>query len=303
MQSSKYGRYELNQSPFYQLRSKKKLFQLLYTNSRKNRSLSQATKLYSEGLIKERSIEKPRADLKRIQKRIEDLLKRISMPEFIYAPAKGKSYISNACAHIGAQEVHCLDITAYFKSTSSKRVFWFFHKLMECSPDVAGILTDVLTLEGRLPTGSPSSPIISYFSHQDMWKEIGLIVQNHQCILSVYVDDVTISGDEVPKVLISKLKKILNRYGLKNKGCKEKHYHHPGAFEVTGVIVQKDGSVGVPRRQHKKMHELRQRIKLVDNEYQGYKLALQLRGCEAQKRQVERHSCDCTTSSSPGGAP
>lgn len=302
MRNSKYARYELDQSPLYRLQSKKKLFKVLYVSSKKIRSLSQATKLYSEGSANGRSIEKPRADLKGIQKRIEDLLKRISMPEFIYAPAKGKSYISNACAHIGAQEVRCLDIAAYFQSTSSRRVFWFFNKLMECSPDVAGILTEVLTLDGRLPTGSPSSPIISYFSHQDMWKEIGRLVQDYQCTLSVYVDDVTISGDKVPKVLAAKLKKILNQYGLKSKGCKEKYYRHPTAFEVTGVIVQKDGFIGIPRRQHKKIYELRQLMKTEDDEYQGYKLALKLHGCETQKKQVERHSCDHITIPSPGRA-
>lgn len=299
MPNSKYARYEMNQSPFYKLKSKKKLFKILYISSKKIESLSQATKLYANGSANGRSIEKPRADLKGIQKRVEDLLKRISMPEFIYAPAKGKSYIDNACAHIGAKEVHCLDITAYFQSTPSQRVFWFFNKLMECSPDVAGILTSVLTLDGRLPTGSPSSPVISYFSHQDMWEDIGKIVQGYQCTLSVYVDDVTISGDRVPKVLVAKLKKALNQYGLKSKGSKEKHYRHTDTFEVTGVIVQKNGSVSIPNRQHEKIHKLRKRIKLVDDEHQGYRLAMRLQGCETQKKQVENQSRNLTTSPSP----
>lgn len=302
MQNRKYSRYELNQSPFYKLKSKKKLFNLLYVGRKKIEFLSKATKLYADGSANGRSIEKPRADLKEIQKRIEDLLKRISMPEFIYAPAKGKSYIDNACAHIGAQEVHCLDITAYFQNTSSRRVFWFFNKLMKCSPDVAGIFTYVLTLEGRLPTGSPSSPIISYFSHQDMWGDIETAVQRHQCTLSVYMDDVTVSGDEVPKVLIANIKRILNRYGLKSKGSKEKHYRNPDAFEVTGVIVKKNGFVGIPWRQHKKMHGLRGDMKLMDDEYQGYKTALRLRGCETQKKQVESQSRTLTTVQFPDRA-
>jgi Reverse transcriptase (RNA-dependent DNA polymerase) len=290
MTVNKYARYELNQSPFYKMQSKKELVKLLYTSGEKVGILSNHINLYSKSSVNERLIEKPRADLKRIQKRIEDLLKRVPATDFIYAPAKGKSYISNACVHKGAHEIICLDIVAYFKSTSSKRVYWFFNKQMKCSSDVSAILAELLTLDEYLPTGSPSSLIISYFAHLDMWEEIGVLAQNYQCNLSVYVDDVTISGSTVPKILVAEIKKVFNRYGLKSKGCKEKHYRNAKAAKITGVIVKRDGSLGIPNQQHKKIYMLRQRLKLEKDELKRDKLVQQMKGYEMQKKQVESQS-------------
>ena len=48
--------------------------------------------------------------------------------------------MANAALHAGAKEVRKLDIHAYFPSTPSHRVFWFFHTAIACSPDVAAVL-------------------------------------------------------------------------------------------------------------------------------------------------------------------
>jgi signal recognition particle subunit SEC65 len=120
-----------------------------------------------------------------------------------------------------------------------------------------------------------------------MWEKIGMSVQNHQCTLSVYVDDLTISGSAVPEILITEIKDIFNRYGLKSKASKEKHYHNAKAAEITGVIVRKDGSLGIPNRQHKKIHMLRKKLKAEKEESKRHKLIQQIKGCEMQKKQVE----------------
>lgn len=283
-----YARYELDQSPFYNLNRKKDLFQLLGTSSNGVRRIQTADVLYARASANGREIEKPRDDLKKIQKRIEDLLKRNRIPDFIHGPAKGKSYITNASVHIGADEIRCLDIASYFQSTSSKKVFSFFKSKLHCSKDVAGILCMLTTHKERLPTGSPSSPLVSYFAHIEMWEAISALVESYDCTLSVYIDDVTISGDKVSGTLRDGVKKILNRYGLKSKKSKEKYYRRGHSAEITGVIVGADRSLNVPRRQHKKAYETRNSICLVDDEYEGYSLALRLQGYEAQKAQVEK---------------
>ena len=283
-----YARYKLDQSPFYNLKRKKDLFRLLHTSSNGVKRIKNASVLYARASVNGREIEKPRDDLKRLQKRIEDLLKRNKIPGFIHGPAKGKSYITNASVHIGANEIRCLDITSYFQSTSSKKVFSFFESGLHCSKDVSGILCMLTTHKGRLPTGSPSSPLVSYFAHIEMWEAINVLVRSYNCTLSVYIDDVTISGDEVSGTLNHEVKKTLKKYGLRSKKSKEKYYRQGHPAEVTGIIVGAGKPLSVPRRQHKKMHELRNSISLVDNEYEGYSLASQLQGYEAQRAQVEK---------------
>ncbi|MEE3719926.1 reverse transcriptase family protein, partial [Tumidithrix elongata RA019] len=203
LQKNKYSGYELDQSPFYCLRSQAKLAKLLWVGRDKLKFLTHSEYLFdceesiSTDSGKIRLLEKPRPDLKRVQKQIEDLLKRIKCPNYLHNPKKGCSYISNAKVHVNANVVRILDIEKYFLSTPARHVYWFFHKKMKCSPDVAGILTKLLTFKDHLPTGSPSSPLLSYFAHMDMWEAINEIVEHENCNLSVYMDDITISGEHV----------------------------------------------------------------------------------------------------------
>src|SRR3546814_13420549 len=76
-------------------------------------------------------------------------------PSFLFCPVKGRCYVSNAARHRGNRVVHCLDIKKFFPNTPRVRVIAFFQSIMGCRADVAGILGDLCTFEGHLPTGSP----------------------------------------------------------------------------------------------------------------------------------------------------
>lgn len=290
----KYLRYEFNQSPFYCLQSKKKLRKLLRLGKEKLKEFTKSEGLYREkkeiieGKPEPRLIEKPKPDLKKTQKRIEDILKRIKIPTYIQAPAINRSYITNAKIHTNAKQVRNLDIKQYFFSTCSRRVYWFFNKQMRCSKDVSAIVTRLLTYKGHLPTGSPSSPIISYFSHMDMWKNINELAENANCRFTVYMDDITISGDSVSDQLIWQIKQQLHLNGLHNNQRKEKNYVNKPTYEITGIIVTKEGKLKLPNRQHLKMHKIRQAL---PSEYDVDKKNKQLRslkGMESQLQQINK---------------
>lgn len=293
MPRSKQAGYELNQSPFYCLRSKTKLAKLLRVSQSKLDVLTRSEELYIERDYfdhkkgKSRRVEEPKPALKYVQKRIEDLLVRIKLPSYVHAPAQGRSYISNAEAHLNAAVVRSLDIEKYFPSTPARRVYWFFHKRMRCSSDVAGILAKLSTFKDHLPTGSPLSPILSYFSHIDMWEAIDEIVRNANCNLTVYMDDVTISGDCVSGELIWQVKKQFHRCGLKSNKGKEKCYVEKNSYEITGIIVTREGELEVPKRQHLKAHKIRQALHSETEFEKRKKLRQILQGLEAQAQQVK----------------
>lgn len=291
LQKNKYLGYELDQSPFYCLKSQSKLANLLWVGKDKLKILTQSEELYSEASTssqfgKIRILEKPRPDLKRIQKQIEDILKRIKLPNYLHNPKKGCSYISNAKVHVNASVVRTLDIEKYFLSTPSRRVYYFFHKRMKCSQDVASILTKLLTFKDHLPTGSPSSPIISYFAHIDMWEAINKIVECENCNLSVYMDDITISGSRVSDKLIWEIKKLLHRNELRSNNKKEKHYAGNQLRKVTGIVITPEGELKIPNRQHLKMHKTRKQICSPVNLEKRKRLFQRLRGLESQAKQV-----------------
>lgn len=287
--------YKLDQSPFYCLQSKAKLATLLGVSRSKLKRLARSESLYVEKEIihprrkKSRIVEKPKYELKLIQKRIEELIKRIEIPNYIHAPAKGRSYISNAKAHLNSYVVSSLDIVKYFPSTKSKRVYWFFHKRMKCSSDVAAILTKLSTYKEHLPTGSPLSPILSYFVHIDMWKEINDIVENSGCILTVYMDDVTISGNHVSPNLIWQIKKKFHRYGLSTNKDKEKYYIGKKLRQITGVILDfEKGILKIPNRQHKKIYNIRKQLSKETHPDTYDHLVNKWKGLKSQAQQINK---------------
>lgn len=287
--NKKRATYELSQSPFYCLRKKINLASLLNLSFAQLKSLTQSENLYIERdrfddkKGKMRHEEEPKPKLKQIHKRIENLLKRINQPDFLHSPAKGRSYISNARIHVSAKVVRSIDIKKYFSSASSKRVYWFFHKIMKCSPDVAGILKEITTFKNHLPTGSPLSPILSYYAYIDMWEAINRIAIQANCNLTVYVDDIIISGSNVPEKVIWSIKQEIRKYGLDYH--KEKYYSPKHIPEVTGVMI-KNGVMIPPNRHYKKMKELRRQISLEKNPETKLKLTKKLQGSQAQVNQV-----------------
>ena len=283
------GRYSFDQSPFYKLRSKARLASILKLSlSELKAQLQTVESAYSEFDLtnssgKKRRIEEPKPKLKRIHKRIEDLSKRIFPPDYLFCPVKRRSYVSNAAQHVVSKQIIVLDIKKYFPSTSAGRVFQFFHEEMECSRDVAGTLMTLCTFNGHLPTGSPLSPILSFLAHKRMWDRMAEMVKEAGCKLTVYIDDLTISGEKVPGSLVWRVKKEIKNTGLLYH--KEKSYRGNRARKVTGVII-KDGELRVPNRQHLKAHNLRMAaIKEKDPEKRKC-LLYRLRGTQSQADQI-----------------
>lgn len=282
--------YPYTQSPFYRLASKRRLAELVGLECRALRRLAEHSqdRGYREwdnhsGNGKSRRIEAPLPELSSVQKRVANILARVTPPDFLYCPVKGKSYVTNAVTHEAGSELICLDVKSYFASTPSRRIFWFFRQFMRCSEDIAGILTRLSTYKGHLPTGSPSSPILSFYAHCDMWAEVAKLAAEYDCRLSVYMDDITISGPRLPDRLLWKVKQAIHKNGLGYH--KAKRFPKGRAREVTGVILDTDGPK-LPHRHHRKLHRLRQDLASATSEQEREELTRKIQGLQAQERQV-----------------
>lgn len=250
------GYYPLSQSPLYRLRSRSKLAALLGVSNRELADLSAGDSLYREFDIEKkgggtRHVENPHPRLKAIQTKLARMLARIEPPDYLFCPVKGRCYVKNAAQHAENRVVHCLDVRKYFPSTKARRVFWFFRNVLKCDHDIAGLLTALSTYQQHLPTGSPLSPILSFFAHYDVWEEVGTFCRERGYALTIYIDDCTISGVKVPRSDIWQIKRIIHRGGLR--------YHKEKSFvdrpaEITGVIVR-EGRVTPPHRQFRKLKQ------------------------------------------------
>ena len=151
------------------------------------------------------------------------------------------------------------------------------------STDISGILTRLSTYKNHLPTGSPLSPILSFYAHCDMWAEVAKLAAEYDCRLSVYLDNITISGPRVPDRLVWQVKQAIHRNGLGYH--KSKRFPKGRAREVTGVILDTDGPK-LPYRHYQKLHRLRQDLASAKSEQDREALTRKIQGLQAQARQV-----------------
>lgn len=280
--------YPMDQSPLFKLRSKGRLASMLGMSVKELLELAKtADALYSMFEIPKknggsREVENPRRQLKLAQAAIARLLSRIAPPDYLFCPVKGRCYVTNAAQHRGQRIIRCLDIKKYFPSTPSRKVFHFFHKTMQCERDVAATLAKLACHNGHLPTGSPLSPLMAHYAHYDLWQAVAAECKNHGYRLTVYIDDVTISGCLISSDVMWSIKRAIHGAGLKYH--KEKHFVDRPA-EVTGVIVD-GGTLTVPNRQLKKLSEARAALKLQDGTTADPKARERMLGLSGQVAQV-----------------
>lgn len=249
--------YDLVDSPFYKLQSKKKLAELLFVNVNELFILMEDKGNYSifEQLSKKgkpRKIQKPLEKLDIIHTRIASLLSRVTLPEYLYSGKKGFSNVTNAKAHLNLDKMMTTDIKAFFPSTTRIMIFSFFFSVMKMSSDVADILSKICTCHDRLPTGSRISMPLAYFANSRMFDEINQCCQKLQIKMTVYVDDLTFSGVNVNRLFCSVIGKIISKHGHVMHPIKTKLYDKEQPKLVTGVIVL-GNTLKVRNEQHRLM--------------------------------------------------
>lgn len=297
--------YTLRDSPFFRLRSRKRLAEVLQISDNALCRLTSEDGLYERRWKHKkekntwlnyqpspeiahlyRSIDIPDGGLKTVQSRVAKLFSRITPPEWLFSPVKGRSYVDNAARHKGARAFWLLDIADYFPICTANNVAHLFHTQLECSPDVTSILVKLTTHNECLPQGSPCSPILAYFSNIEMWLTIANIVSEAELVHSVYADDITISGNTVRKEVIWQIKLAVHKHGLRIKSEKELSIVDAPA-DITGVIIKGDKTM-LPNRQLKRLFELRGERQRARGSLAKAALDIQIAGRLAQKRQVEQ---------------
>lgn len=265
--------YPVGASPFFRLRTKAKLAELLGTD---RTNLLRAIGEKSSGAYREwetrakyprakhpvlqhkpRRIQEPTGDLLLLQERLNTLLSRIELPEYLHSARKGRSYRSNASEHSERGAAFRIDIKRFYESAQDVYVQKFFLGVMQCSADVAHLLTEIACFRRRLPTGSPLSPLISFLAYAPMFDEIASIATSVGATMTVYVDDIVLSGGDVAGTHVHECASILRKYEL--IGHKIEYFHRDEIRVITGLTV--DGkSLGVTNKRKRKIRALREEL-------------------------------------------
>jgi RNA-directed DNA polymerase len=256
---SKNKSYSLDQSPIYRLRTRRKLANQFNLSVNELEKLAKRQDNYRVFIIgkdknKPRQVEEPKPHLERIHRRLFNLLRRIEPPVYLHSGIKGKSYISNAKIHIGSDTLITLDIEKFFPSTLGWHVFEFFHDVMSCTKDVAGLLTKICTCHDHIPTGSCLSQILAFYAHYEMFEEMYALAVSRDLTMTCYVDDIAISGKNANKAVLYQIRGILDKRCLKSNPRKESIFKKGVPKQVTGSIVLAD-CLKLPNKKHRVIHE------------------------------------------------
>lgn len=253
-------RYPLHQCALYMCSSKKKLEQRLKLNTGDASFLENMIQYHKFSIPKKdstklRDITAPADDLKKVQRRILRLLQRVERPQWLVSGERGKSYVDNGRAHINSTYLLAADIKSFYDNCRRDYAYRFFTERLKTAPDVAKLLTDIITYEGGIPTGCPTSQIMAYYAYERMFSEIAQIAKRYGCIFTLYVDDMTFSSQTPfdPKRLKREIEIILLHYGHRLKDSKVKYYARDDAKPVTGTIITKEHRLATPNQLQKRI--------------------------------------------------
>jgi len=292
-------KYPLNQCTLYKCNSKRKLENALTIEPGQLKLINSVIKYSHFEIDKKDSTEKrqitaPKYTLKQIQRRILRLIQFIERPEWVIAGTKEKSYIDNGEFHLKSNYALMVDIKKFYDNCKREYVYRFFRDKMMNSPDVAEILTDIVTYEGGIPTGCPTNQLIAYYAYEDMFASIKKIADNYGCLFSLYVDDMTFSSEK-PFDLNALKREVdieLRKYRHRPKYKKIKYYSKNDPKPITGTIVTKDNTLVTPNKLQEKVYNGFQDIKnldINDNSEETVKKIAALQGRIQASRNIEKN--------------
>jgi hypothetical protein len=240
--------YPIEISPLYRMRNRRKLAETLglplnYFSKNHEVVYNEFSRPKPNG-DGERHFTVPPEELKTIQKRLCKLMTRIEIPDWVMSGKKHRSYITNAEKHLESSFIKTMDISQFYDSVQRGYIYKMFKNIFKMEKDISWIMTDLVTYKGILPTGSPTSQLIVYWTYCEMFVAINDVALENDSIFTLYVDDITFSSNKpIGANLRAEVSLLLKKNGLRAK-VKKDHYYQSNTFKVvTGVGIYKGKKV------------------------------------------------------------
>ncbi len=202
-----------------------------------------------------RIIQAPNDELKQIQKKLNYFLQAVyyrvkpsCVHGFVKMPKdeiKKCTIISNANIHVGSKFVLNLDLKKFFPSISAKKIKTaLMDKPFEFSDEISTLIALLGTYEKKLPTGSPSSPVLANVVCYKMDKELEKFCLNYGIKYTRYVDDLTFSCDTyMQEEFLGSFNHIVGKYGFELNESKIRLQSSKSKQTVTGIVVNRKANV------------------------------------------------------------
>lgn len=193
-----------------------------------------------DGTIKERLIINPKQVYKSLLKKMNKVIVRqISFPKGICGSVMGRNLFDMVSCHCGQEAIYKLDIKDFFPNITQVRMEKMFLQC-KCSNKIAAILSDLVSYNGSLPQGYPTSPTIANLIALKLDKDQEEICTKFNLKRTRWIDDIVFSGrtmdvqNAIPSIL-SSIKD--NKFKLNRK--KSTIVRRRKAVQIVGLILNK----------------------------------------------------------------
>jgi len=213
-----------------------------------------------------RTIFAPGWSLKYIQKRLNAHLQAYYLwikpsevhgfvlnPRYLGAPC---NIVANARVHTGKKHVLNIDLKDFFPGISAKRIKELFTSpYFKFNEQIAIALTLLTTYKAILPTGAPTSPVLSNFVCLKLDAELRSFCQKNNLFYTRYADDLTFSSNIfIPQDTIQNIKQLITANGFEVNEKKVRLQGSNRKQSVTGITV--NDKVNVDRKLLKKIRAM-----------------------------------------------
>jgi RNA-directed DNA polymerase len=164
-----------------------------------------------------RTIHAPTEKLKRLQTRLASVILECNteinnknpLPPLSHGFEKGRSIFTNAWEHKNRRFVLNIDVENFFPTINFGRVRGFFisNRNYGLPTKAATLIAQIACYQGKLPQGSPCSPIIANLIAHLLDVRMVRLAKAHTCTYSRYADDLTFSTNrkEFPSAIAEEL--------------------------------------------------------------------------------------------------
>jgi RNA-directed DNA polymerase len=283
-------RYKLSQSPFAQRPTQRDIASLL---GEKKDDLRRLADYKNEFIVRRqtvtgkngkiRDLAYPVGRLRAAHERFKFHLNKVIQPGYLFSPRKGKSQKDNAAHHLEGKQYLTLDLKKFYPSTSDAMVRRWLIEELGMHSDVAGLLTRICTVDGKVSFGSPVTPVLCALIHRRMFDQIADLCIQRGHNYSVWVDDLTISGDFIPGDIVIKIREIIRKSGLKSHKLHYRTGNRPVFITGIGVV---GSSLIVPNTLNLKIKQCWNDYYLAETDDEKFNLTLRLLSYLGTVRQI-----------------
>lgn len=197
----------------------------------------------------ERQIEAPGVELKKVLGRLNRYLQSVYYFEkssaafgFIVGVRNDedrRNVLTNAKKHIGRDYLLNIDLRDFFHSVTREMVLnIFLGKPFNFKRELPGLLADLTTFNGRLPMGTPSSPVLSNFACRELDGDLIAFSKDMLWVYTRYADDMSFSSQQpIHDEKANSVRAIIRNRGFELNPTKVKVYGPEEDKVVTGLLV------------------------------------------------------------------